>query len=365
MSKAKVRTTVPVNVEEFDVIRHEVAPIEEVIIERPVFKSDLGTWWEGLCAVVLLVAFGNVIRSGTVFWSRLDIVFAWILVLVGISVAAISGRYAGEQTQIKKVLGVLLVVLGLGFGIVAIAWGPLPNSSHWTSAAIGLTISGWSVRRLLGESIVRSFSLGLAAALPLGFLNGGYLLRVWGTQIKTFVDQAVFWYAGIMADLNSVTNAPIDGGLKFASGDLLTAASFENMSGVLVALGASLGLSIIARHSLLVGTLALGIAFFWWLVFRAAYCVSIGANAQLNGPYSELAMPSYALIGMLMVIAATNICIGLILAPIPTTQDQYEVSSLTQIYNACVSFPQLGPSHFSMVADEIDDVTKHVPQDRA
>jgi hypothetical protein len=98
--------------------------------------------------------------------------------------------------------------------------------------------------------------------------------------------------------------------------------------------------------------LALAASSLWWIVFRSAFCLSIAMNDTLDGPLKDLAMPFYAFLLLLLLMGATNQSIGSILAPISVDPLQFEVTALTQIYNACVSFPQLGPSHASMLGEE-------------
>jgi len=352
MQNTKVRSSVTVDVEELDVVRHEVPLIEDPIVERPVFKSDLGVWWEALAAVVLLVAFWNIFRSIKVFGENTDVALFLLLAVVTVTFAAIAGRFAGKENIVRKLVGYLAIVGGFAFAVVAATTDLLPKSSLLTSAAVGLTITGWALRRLLGESIFRCISLGLFVALPIGFLNGSFLMNGFELSTKELVDQSVFWYTSALADFNDVSNLPNDAGIQFLKGDLNTAASFGNIFGLLVVLGTSLGLSVLTRQSLLVVVMTVVASCVWWIIFRSGYCLNMAISGVFDDPLNSLAMPSYVFLALLVVAGATNQCVGAIMAPIPIDPAQFEVSALTQIYNTFVSFPQLGQSHACMRADD-------------
>jgi hypothetical protein len=95
----------------------------------------------------------------------------------------------------------------------------------------------------------------------------------------------------------------------------------------------------------------------WWGAIRAGYCVQMATSKTLDGPLSDLAMPMFALIGLFLLIAATNICFGTLMKAIEIDPGVFEVSPLTQIYNAIVSFPQLGPSPPLVVSE----ISKEAP----
>ncbi len=153
MQNTKIRSSVAVDVEDIDFVRHDVPIIEEPIEVRPVFKSDLGVWWEALTGIVLSLAFWNVFRSWKVIAERTDVALPLLLAVISIAVAGIAGRFAGEGSFARKLFGYLLVAGGLGLAVWAILSDPLPKSSLLTSAAVGLTIAGWSLRRMLGRSL--------------------------------------------------------------------------------------------------------------------------------------------------------------------------------------------------------------------
>jgi len=362
MQNTKIRSSVAVDVEDLDFVRHDVPMIEEPLEVRPVFKSNLGVWWEALVAVALVLVFWNVFRSWKVFAERTDVALPLLLAVVAIAVASITGRFAGEGSVARKLFGYVLLAVGLGLAVWALVSGPLPKSSLLTSAAVGLTIAGWSLRRLLGESSVRCLSLGILVALPMGFLDSGFLTNGLVDKLEELVgdsfllpancDQSVFWFTSVLADYNGVPHLPKEGGIQFLTGELQLAASFGNVFGVLVALATSLSLSVISRQSLLVALLALGTSYLWWILFRSGYCLNMAATNSLEGPLKELAMPSYAFLFLLLMVGATNQCLGAIMAPIEIDPKQYDVTALTQIYNACISFPQLGQSHPSMLIEK-------------
>ena len=352
MQNLKVRSSVTVDIEDLDVARHEVPLIDDPIVERPVFKSDLGIWWEALAAVVLLAAFWNIFRSIKVFWENTDVAVFLLLAIITVTFAAIAGRYVGQENIARKLSGYLALVCGFAFAIVAAITDQLPKSSHFTIAAVGLTITGWALRRLLGESVFRCISLGLLVALPIGFLNGSYLMNGFETNTKELVDQSVFWYTSALADFNDVSNLPNDVGIQFLKGELSTGASFGNIFGLLVVLGASLSLSVLTRQSLLVVMITVVASGLWWIIFRSGYCLNMAVAGFFDDPLNSLAMPSYIFLALLVVAGATNQCIGALMAPIPIDPAQFEVSALTQIYNAFVCFPQLGQSHACMRAND-------------
>ena len=355
MQNTKLRSSVSVVVEELDIVRNEDSPVDEPVIKRPRYQPDIGLWWEALVAVILIFPLWKVFGSWNVIWERPDVEVIIVMFSIAISIAAISGNYEGPSTILRKALAYVLVAAGLSLGLWSLTLESLPKSSLCTSAAVGLTISGWAVRRMLGEKTVRCISLGILATLPLGLINDGFLTAPFGFEIRELVDQSVFWYTSVLADLNSIPHAPFDDGIRFATGELKSAAVFGNLFGLLVALGASLSLSVLSKQSLLVCLLALTASFLWWIIFRSGYCVNMATSNQLDGPLKELAMPSYAMLGLLLVTASTNLCLGAILAPIEIDPAQSEVSALTQLYNALVSFPQLGQSHSSMHREIFDN----------
>ncbi len=346
MSKNKGRTSVQVDVEEFEVAApaFNLATDESPIIDRAVFKSNLGFWWDCLAGLVFLQSLLSIFLSGSKLLEHSDVAFGLIIVLLSVATAIITGRYAGTETNERKVFGFVLIALGLVAGVLAILAGSLPNSSPLTYAAIGLTLAGWSLRRLLGESSVRCVSLGLVAGLPLLFLEHSSYIGEQFAVVRSFLEYIAYWMTGVVADLNQVAFSPLDKGIRFASGELQSIAAFDNIAGVLVAISTSLAISVLGRQSFISALLSAIAAFMWWGVIRAGYCVEMAASKTLDGPLSELAMPILTLIGLFLLIAATNICFGTLMKAIEIDPGVFEVSPLTQIYNAFVSFPQLGPS---------------------
>jgi len=345
MSKNKGRTSVQVDIDEMDAVApdFDIVDAESPIAERAVFKSDLGFWWECLAGLVLLQAFLVVFLAGSKILEHSDIAFALLIIFISIVFAILTGRFAGEESAGRKGFGFIMIGFGLVFGIAAFAVGALPNSSPLTYAAIGLTVAGWSLRRLLGESVLRCLSLGLVAAAPVLFLESTTFAGVIVEKVRLLIDSTAYWFAGVIADLNHVPFSPVDKGIKFSAGELHSIAAFDNIAGVLVAIALSIACSVLGRQSFISALLSAAAAYMWWVAIRSGYCVSMAMGKSFDGPLSEQAMPIYALLGLFLLIIATNLCFSSLMKAIAIDPGQFEVSPLTQIYNACVSFPQLGP----------------------
>ncbi len=345
MSKNKGRTSVLVDVEEFEAPApvFDIATDDSPIIERAAFKSDLGYWWDCLAGLVLLQASLSLIVSGSKLLEQSDIALGLTVLLVAIAFAILTGRFAGKESGGRKVFGFVMVAAGLAFGIAGFALGGLPDSSPLIYAAIGLTIAGWSLRRLLGENVVRCLSLGLVVALPLLFLESASFIGAQFAVIRGYINYSVYWFVGVIADLNHVPFSQIDDGIKFAAGELQAIAAFGNVAGILVALALSIACSVVGRQSFASALLSALAAYMWWAIIRSGYCVHMATTKTLDGPLSELAMPIISLVGLFLLIIATNLCFGALMKAIEFDAGQFEVSPLTQIFNAIVSFPQLGP----------------------
>lgn len=343
MPKAKGRTSVQVAVEELEVVAPSIEISETPIIEGPIFQSDLGLWWECLSGLVLAQGLLNIFLSWSKVWERSDIGVALLFTLGAVLVAVIKGRYAGNESNARKIFGFVCIGLGLLSGVAAVAFGTLPASSHWSYAAIGFTLVGWSLRRLLGESVVRCISLGLVAAFPLLFFKGDHFLGGIASSIQLFVESSTYWFIGVLADVYQFPYTAIVGGLKFASGEFRSAAAFGNVAGILVTLAVVLASAVIGRQSLVCCMLSALSAYLWWMLFRAGYVLSIASDKSLDGPLADLAMPLLALFGLILLTIATSIALSSILKVIPINAGQFDVSPLTLVYNAIVSFPQLGP----------------------
>ncbi len=188
--------------------------------------------------------------------------------------------------------------------------GPLPQSGFVSYLAVAGVIAGWSLRRLRGESLLRSVSLGAAVGLPLLFLSGDTILAGTVASIKSLMDRVTFWATSIYADLFSVPFAWSDQGLQFASGLYSSSAAFDNVAGILVAMAISMACSILARHALIPTLLGLVAAMMWWLALRAWQGVGIAQANELEGPFRDLALPLLSQLGLIFLVVATTLGIG-------------------------------------------------------
>jgi hypothetical protein len=386
MPKSKVRNVVSVEVEEFNPVVAEPTWREshvETKTERK--KASLGAWWELSTGGALFVGLLSIILGRSNFGTQTEVPFSLVILLLGVCIAAISGRFYASEAVSRRIVGLVAFLVGVAFLCLSIVWNRLPEWSWLLSIGLGLTMFGWGLRRLVDESWIRVFSLGLVLIVPFLFLKDSLLPARTLSALQTNIDQLTFWYAGVWADVNKVPFTPFADeseptkeiaqttkapkapvpkkgasvvpakptpiGIRFANGVVRSSGAFDNFAGLLVAVALSLCVSVSARHSLLVASICVCIAIMWWLVFRGGAFLSLAARSDFEGPLVTQAMSIGWMLLMFGLIIASSLSLGAIIAPIPIDSNQYELSPLTIVYNAVVSFPQLGPSNVGMLPD--------------
>lgn len=363
MANSRTRSSVSVEVEETELVHH-VEPTwraEREVATKAYVKPELSGRWELLVGGVLALVGITLLRSWSVLWKQSEIGLSLILLAIAIVVAGMSGRFAGKESSARKLIGWTLLGVGLLGSLIALIVGPLPGSTWFLAPALACTLIGWGIRRMVGDSFLRSLSLGLLCLIPFVFLAGGLLPSASLESVRRLIDQTTFWYIGVLADVNYIPHTPIENGVEFISGKLESSGAFDNYAGLLVALVFSLAVSMVAGHSLLIAGSSLLFAFIWWMVFRAITCLSLASQEQFETVYNLQAMSLWWLLTLFLAILGTNLGLGAIFAPIPLHANQYDLSPLTVIYNALVSLPQLGPASTSMSSQTASVEANHHP----
>jgi hypothetical protein len=390
MPKSKVRNVVSVEVDEL----HPQLPQpnwREGRIESKAERAKLpvGTWWELLTFAILSIGFASLWIGKGNFGSRTEVPYAMGLLLLGVAVAAITGKFYATESALRKTMGLAaLMAGGIALGI-SLALNTNPQWSWLVSLGFALAFFGWGIRRLAEESWIRALSLGLVFFIPFGFLKNSIVPSGIQNRWEEKIDQLAFWYGGVWADFNKVPFTPVsdeaalsDGesqkpkegggkksnaqapsidivqkiaGLRFTNGIVRFSGAFDNFAGILIAIALSVAVSVAVRHSLLVSGISICIAIMWWLVFRGGAFLSLASEETIGGPLVEQAMSIWWLLLMVVFIVASSLSFGAIFGPIPFDEKQYELSPLTIFYNAVVSFPQLGPSSIGMRSHSAPD----------
>ncbi len=84
--------------------------------EKPVYRSELGVWWDCLAGIGILQGLLNVFRSWSEISLRSDILVSGLILSIAVGAAILSGRYAGFESPLRKYSGFLLIGLGIAMG---------------------------------------------------------------------------------------------------------------------------------------------------------------------------------------------------------------------------------------------------------
>jgi hypothetical protein len=361
MPKSKVRSVVSVEVDEVDELNNIPALAEpeesvswreerEAVARKVKIPSDLGQWWELLFGVSLVLIGVTLFRSWSVLGTQIDILITLVMAAIAIGMAGISGEYSEKESKARLVCGWLAWSFGTFCALIAIVKGPLPSSLWFLLPGLFFSILGWGIRRLTGESWLRILSLSLIGIAPILFVRDGIM-----EGIREYVNQVAFWYAGIISDMQRIPSAPLENGIEFIHGIVNNAAAFDNYAGILVAMMLSWSISVLTRQTFVVALVSMVLAYVWWMAFRGFACSQLGALStpqEFADTISVNAMSFFKLLLLIAAIAFTSLGLANLLATIPVSSNSYELSPITVLYNAAISFPQLGPTSLAMVREE-------------
>ncbi len=287
------------------------------------------------------------LASLAISWSNIgtktELVTALTLILAATVFAGVNGRIYGKESARRETLGWSLMGLAILCIIGSFVFRSVGAWSWLLASGLGLAATAWGTRRLVGESLLRSASIGLCMFIPFLVLEGGLLPTAALNSMVSFCNQTTLWYTGVFAEMFSIPFAPTDNGILFVGGEINSAAAFDNFAGILSAVGFSVAISIISRQSLIVSCIGLFFAVCWWLVFRSLTCVWISNNDSTSSYLNSQALSILMFLAMFLVIGATNLGFGAAVSPIPlSSSSELDQVPLTLLYNFVVGFPQLG-----------------------
>jgi hypothetical protein len=350
MPKSKIRNAISVEVEIEDQ-RAEIsdptwyAEREQEAERRRKDKIELGLWWDALAGLVLVVGLCSIFLTNGNIGTKTDIYASLVFLTSGVIFSGVYGKLHGKETRARLLMGWSFWAVGLGLVCCSLLFRENPTWSRLLCLGLVFAAIGWALRRLIGESFVRALSIGLVLILPFLVLDGTILLKEVLEGMKDFINQTTLWYAGVFADIWSIPFFPIEGGIRFSGGDIKDSGAFDNFAGILTFVCLSVSLSLALRQSLLVAAINAFVATTWWFVFRGLTCLGIADDNLPENYLSTQALSPLMFCILAMVVSASNLGLGAILGPIPiSSSEDLELARLTVIYNALVSFPQLGPS---------------------
>ncbi len=210
MSKSKVRNVVSVEVDEFqpEVPQSNWREARKESHARGA-KLEIGAGWELFTFAILLIGFASLWVGRSNIGSRTEVVLAVIALMSGVALAAITGKYYATESMPRKWIGLIALPMGGILLALSLVFKTNPLWSWFASIGFALTIGGWGIRRLAGESWVRALSLGLVFFIPFSFLKDSILPDEIQNSWEENAEQLAFWYGGVWADYNKVPFTPI------------------------------------------------------------------------------------------------------------------------------------------------------------
>ncbi|XZE20270.1 hypothetical protein SH449x_000134 [Pirellulaceae bacterium SH449] len=284
------------------------------------------------CLLLLCLSFALGSRFWRGWFSEIDSVVCSVCIAVGFVIAVCMGfrMKSGRSRSVAPWLFLFLAILVLFYALVA-------GRPKLTGISAGMAVTAWLVKRLSGESISRSLSLGLALMVP-SFVSafedrGGFEL----------IENMVLELTSGLAESSSQFHIQRDNIIEFGHGVANRFSSVGRWDSILPFVGISFLCIYLFRRALICSLLTLSMAFLVWMAVRAtAWCVFAWYAAR-SGFWLEWTL------GLEVALFATGAALivlldqffSSLLAPIPSEFVNEDLPLVAYLWNWIVLLPAL------------------------